>query len=44
MSNAPMPALLPVYERSPIAFERGEGPYLFDRDGEDTWTSAAAWR
>jgi acetylornithine/N-succinyldiaminopimelate aminotransferase len=33
MSNAPIPALLPVYKRSPIAFERGEGAYLFDREG-----------
>ena len=33
MSNAPMPALLPVYKRAAVAFERGEGPYLFDRDG-----------
>jgi acetylornithine/N-succinyldiaminopimelate aminotransferase len=28
-----MPALLPVYKRSEIAFERGEGAYLFDRAG-----------
>jgi acetylornithine/N-succinyldiaminopimelate aminotransferase len=28
-----MPSLLPVYKRAPVEFERGEGPYLFDRDG-----------
>jgi acetylornithine/N-succinyldiaminopimelate aminotransferase len=33
MSNAPVPPLLPVYKRSPISFERGEGAYLFDREG-----------
>jgi acetylornithine/N-succinyldiaminopimelate aminotransferase len=33
MSNAAMPALLPVYKRSDITFERGEGAYLFDRAG-----------
>jgi acetylornithine/N-succinyldiaminopimelate aminotransferase len=33
MSNAPMPPVLPVYKRAPVAFERGEGPYLFDREG-----------
>lgn len=26
-----MPPLLPVYKRAEITFERGEGPYLFDR-------------
>ncbi|MEM7041636.1 MAG: aspartate aminotransferase family protein [Pseudomonadota bacterium] len=33
MLNAPMPSVLPVYKRSPVTFERGEGAYLFDRDG-----------
>ena len=33
MTNAPMPSLLPVYKRAPVEFERGEGAYLFDRDG-----------
>jgi len=33
MSNAAMPPLLPVYKRAEITFERGEGPYLFDRSG-----------
>jgi acetylornithine/N-succinyldiaminopimelate aminotransferase len=33
MTNAPIPSLLPVYKRSPIEFERGEGAYLFDRQG-----------
>jgi acetylornithine/N-succinyldiaminopimelate aminotransferase len=33
MSNAAMPPLLPVYKRAEITFERGEGPYLFDRAG-----------
>ena len=29
-----IPALMPVYKRSPIAFERGEGMYLFTEKGE----------
>ena len=33
MTNAPMPSLLPVYKRAAVEFERGEGAYLFDRDG-----------
>jgi acetylornithine/N-succinyldiaminopimelate aminotransferase len=33
MSNAAMPPLLPVYKRAEVTFERGEGPYLFDRAG-----------
>ena len=33
MLNAPMPSVLPVYKRAPVAFERGEGAYLFDQDG-----------
>ncbi|HEX5078386.1 MAG TPA: aspartate aminotransferase family protein [Geminicoccaceae bacterium] len=33
MTNAPMPSLLPVYKRAPVEFERGEGAYLFDREG-----------
>lgn len=33
MLNAPMPSVLPVYNRAPVTFERGEGAYLFDRDG-----------
>jgi acetylornithine/N-succinyldiaminopimelate aminotransferase len=33
MSNAAMPALLPVYKRAAVTFERGEGAYLFDRAG-----------
>lgn len=33
MLNAPMPSLLPVYKRAPVTFERGEGAYLFDKDG-----------
>ena len=27
------PALMPTYARTPIAFERGEGAYLFDAEG-----------
>ena len=27
------PALMPTYARTPIAFERGEGAYLFTSDG-----------
>ena len=33
MLNAPMPSVLPVYKRAPVTFERGEGAYLFDREG-----------
>jgi acetylornithine/N-succinyldiaminopimelate aminotransferase len=33
MSNAPVSPLLPVYKRAPVSFERGEGAYLFDREG-----------
>jgi acetylornithine/N-succinyldiaminopimelate aminotransferase len=29
-----IPPLLPTYNRADIAFERGEGPYLFDEKGE----------
>jgi acetylornithine/N-succinyldiaminopimelate aminotransferase len=28
-----MPTLLPVYKRAPVTFERGEGAYLYDREG-----------
>jgi acetylornithine/N-succinyldiaminopimelate aminotransferase len=28
-----MSPLLPVYKRAPVSFERGEGAYLFDREG-----------
>ena len=27
------PALMPTYARTPVAFERGEGAYLFDSEG-----------
>ncbi|MEL6961906.1 MAG: aspartate aminotransferase family protein [Pseudomonadota bacterium] len=33
MLNAPMPSVLPVYKRYPVTFERGEGAYLYDREG-----------
>ncbi|MGI9491453.1 MAG: aminotransferase class III-fold pyridoxal phosphate-dependent enzyme, partial [Geminicoccaceae bacterium] len=33
MLNAPMPSLLPVFNRAPVTFERGEGAYLYDADG-----------
>ena len=33
MSNAPVSPLLPVYKRVALTFERGEGAYLFDREG-----------
>ncbi len=29
----PMPVVLPVYKRADVAFERGEGPYLYAPDG-----------
>src|SRR5271168_2391109 len=32
-NSAAIPALMPVYERSNIFFERGEGAYLFDDKG-----------
>ncbi|MEZ5862402.1 MAG: aminotransferase class III-fold pyridoxal phosphate-dependent enzyme, partial [Geminicoccaceae bacterium] len=31
--NAAIPSLLPVYSRIDLAFERGEGCWLFSRDG-----------
>ena len=31
--NDAFPAILPTYNRTQIAFERGEGPYLFASDG-----------
>jgi acetylornithine/N-succinyldiaminopimelate aminotransferase len=33
MLNAPMPSVLPVYKRAPVTFERGDGAYLYDREG-----------
>ncbi len=33
MLNAPMPSLLPVFNRAPVTFERGEGAYLYDANG-----------
>jgi len=33
MLNAPMPSLLPVFNRAPVTFERGEGAYLYDTEG-----------
>ncbi|HSA81083.1 MAG TPA: aspartate aminotransferase family protein, partial [Geminicoccaceae bacterium] len=33
MSNAPVPPLLPVYKRAAVTFERGEGAWLYDREG-----------
>ena len=30
-SNKP-PVLMPAYNHFPVAFERGEGAYLFDKD------------
>jgi acetylornithine/N-succinyldiaminopimelate aminotransferase len=32
MSNAPIPALLPVYKRADLTFVRGEGAWLVDRE------------
>ncbi len=28
------PAVMPTYARAPLAFERGEGVYLFDSSGK----------
>jgi acetylornithine/N-succinyldiaminopimelate aminotransferase len=33
MQNAPVPTLLPVYKRADLDFERGEGVWLWTRDG-----------
>lgn len=33
MKNAPIPSLLPVYNRIDIVFERGEGAWLWDKNG-----------
>lgn len=33
MTAVPMPTLMPTYARTDIAFERGEGAYLFDGTG-----------
>jgi acetylornithine/N-succinyldiaminopimelate aminotransferase len=33
MHNQAIPTLLPVYQRPDLAFERGEGSWLFDREG-----------
>ena len=33
MNDAAFPAILPTYNRTKIAFEKGEGPYLFASDG-----------
>jgi acetylornithine/N-succinyldiaminopimelate aminotransferase len=30
----PVPSLLPTYARADVAFERGEGPWLYTQDGE----------
>ena len=34
VDTVPFPALLPVYARADITFDRGEGPYLYDTKGE----------
>ncbi|MEM9206992.1 MAG: aspartate aminotransferase family protein [Pseudomonadota bacterium] len=33
MADKPSASLLPTYARAPMAFERGEGVYLYDTDG-----------
>jgi acetylornithine/N-succinyldiaminopimelate aminotransferase len=33
MHNQAIPTLLPVYQRADVAFERGEGSWLYDREG-----------
>ena len=33
MNSAAFPAILPTYNRNQLAFEKGEGPYLFANDG-----------
>ena len=33
MQNQAIPTLLPVYQRADVAFERGEGAWLYDREG-----------
>ena len=32
-TGAVIPAVMPTYARADLAFERGEGPYLFATDG-----------
>ena len=34
IGSEPMSALMPTYKRLPVAFERGEGAWLFDSDGK----------
>ena len=34
MQNQAIPTLLPVYQRADVAFERGEGAWLYTADGE----------
>lgn len=40
-SNQAIPTLLPVYQRADLAFERGEGSWLFDREGR-RWLDMAS--
>jgi len=37
-----IPAVLPTYARYDLAFERGEGAYLFTKDGGNISISRAA--
>ncbi len=41
MQNQAIPSLLPVYQRPDLAFERGEGSWLFDREGR-RWLDMAS--
>ena len=41
MQNQAIPSLLPVYQRPDLAFERGEGSWLYDRDGR-RWLDMAS--
>jgi acetylornithine/N-succinyldiaminopimelate aminotransferase len=41
MHNQAIPTLLPVYQRADVAFERGEGSWLYDREGR-RWLDMAS--
>jgi acetylornithine/N-succinyldiaminopimelate aminotransferase len=41
MHNQAIPTLLPVYQRADVAFERGQGSWLYDREGR-RWLDMAS--
>jgi 4-aminobutyrate aminotransferase-like enzyme len=40
--SAVIPAVMPVYARADVAFEKGEGAYLYDQDGR-RYLDFSAW-